>query len=53
MFSLTDLFFTADKDSWEEMVKETVPKNSISLQMELIDSCANFGDYKEGAYWAR
>lgn len=35
------------------MVKETVPKNSVSLQMELIDSCSNYGDYAEGAYWAR
>ncbi|KAG4074788.1 hypothetical protein HA402_006427 [Bradysia odoriphaga] len=42
-----------NKDSWEEMVKETVPVDSLSLQMELIDSCANYGDYAEGAFWAR
>lgn len=35
------------------MVKETVPKNSVSLQLELIDSCSNYGDHAEAAYWAR
>lgn len=48
-----DLGIITDKDSWEEMVKETVPKDSISLQLELIDSCSNYGDYAEGAYWAK
>lgn len=46
-------FTVADKDSWQEMVKETVPENSFSLQLELIDACAHYGDFAEGAYWAK
>ncbi|XP_053693223.1 exonuclease mut-7 homolog [Sabethes cyaneus] len=42
-----------NKDSWEEMVRDTVPKDDTDLQMELICLCSNFNDQAEAAKWAQ
>lgn len=42
-----------DKDSWEEMVKETVPVNQIDLQMELVNGCSDYRDYEEAWKWVK
>lgn len=44
--------FLTDQDSWEEMVKETVPDDSLEIQLELIRGCCDFGDVSESAKWA-
>ncbi|XP_055551478.1 exonuclease mut-7 homolog [Wyeomyia smithii] len=42
-----------NKDSWDEMVRDTVPKDDTDLQMELVCLCSNFNDQAEAAKWAR
>lgn len=43
-----------NKDSWQEMVRDIVPKNSnTDLQLDLIQGCAYNRDITEAAYWAR
>jgi hypothetical protein len=39
-------------DSWEEMVKETVPNNAEDLQRDLIQACCEYNDIKEASKWA-
>lgn len=34
------------------MVKETVPDDSLEIQLELIRGCCDFGDLSESAKWA-
>lgn len=49
------IFFPVlDKDSWQEMVKETVPQteSAFDLQMELIFNCSCNRDNAEAVYWA-
>lgn len=42
------------KESWREMVREIVPKNSeLELMLELIDGCWFNNDVTEAAHWAR
>lgn len=46
--------FSLDKDSWQEMVRDVVPKNSnVELQLELIHGCSFNRDIIEAAFWAR
>lgn len=48
-------FLFPDKDSWQEMVKDTVPRQpeAFDLQMELIYNCTCNKDNAEAAYWYR
>ncbi|XP_062539983.1 exonuclease mut-7 homolog [Armigeres subalbatus] len=41
-----------NKDSWDEMVRDTVPESDRELQLELICLCSNFNDQPEAAKWA-
>ncbi|XP_055681549.1 exonuclease mut-7 homolog [Lutzomyia longipalpis] len=42
-----------NKDSWQEMVKVTVPMDAPDLQLELVNACSDFGDTSDGAMWAK
>ncbi|XP_058836638.1 exonuclease mut-7 homolog [Topomyia yanbarensis] len=42
-----------NKDSWDEMVRDTVPMADTDLQLELICLCSNFNDQAEAAKWAK
>lgn len=41
-----------DKDSWDEMVRDTVSETDQELQLELVCLCSNFNDQPEAAKWA-
>ncbi|XP_058445548.1 exonuclease mut-7 homolog [Malaya genurostris] len=42
-----------NKDSWDEMVRDTVSMSDKDLQMELVYLCSNFNDQAEAARWAK
>ncbi|XP_062699607.1 exonuclease mut-7 homolog [Aedes albopictus] len=41
-----------NKDSWDEMVRDTVSETDRELQLELVCLCSNFNDQQEAAKWA-
>ena len=41
-----------NQDSWQEMVRETIPDDAKDLQLELAALCSDYGDYAEAAKWA-
>lgn len=41
-----------NKDSWDEMVRDTVSETDRELQLELVCLCSNFNDQPEAAKWA-
>ncbi|XP_001861848.2 exonuclease mut-7 homolog [Culex quinquefasciatus] len=41
-----------NKDSWDEMVRDTVSEADRDLQLELVCLCSGFGDQAEAAKWA-
>lgn len=41
-----------NKDSWDEMVRDTVSDTDRQLQLELVCLCSNFNDQPEAAKWA-
>ncbi|XP_059616804.1 exonuclease mut-7 homolog [Phlebotomus argentipes] len=42
-----------NKDSWQEMVKVTVPMDANDLHVELVNACSDYGDISDGAMWAK
>lgn len=39
-------------DSWEEMIKITIPKNLPEFHMVVIDGCCDHHDFQEATKWA-
>lgn len=39
------------EESFEEMIKDTIPSDMLELQLELIDRCTHFNDIKGAAKW--
>lgn len=39
------------EESFEEMIKDTIPNGMLELQLELIDRCTHFNDIKSAAKW--
>ncbi|XP_055612884.1 exonuclease mut-7 homolog [Uranotaenia lowii] len=42
-----------NKDSWDEMVRDTVSNRDTELQHELVYMCSNSNDQAEAARWAK
>lgn len=47
------LFSLVDRDSWDEMVRDTLSESDQDLQLELVCFCSSFNDHAEAAKWAR
>lgn len=48
----TPLLYISDRESWREMVKETVNPDETELHQDLVYSCHVYNDLSEAIYWA-